>query len=368
MANKHSHYALLEHYLSDVSGCEWALATVVNKEGSSYRSPGSIMMVNSLGQSFGLVSGGCLEADIVRRAKQVFYSANATYAEYDLREEDSFAAELGIGCKGKIGVLIQRFTEKHRVVLDVLYATLKAGGSCYLLQEFEAPMTSSGLNEIILLDSHGEQLASTVDQGKDQDQAEIIKGAEYIDQHQTFYAGDSRYSLSRIDAAFNFWIFGGGADAEPLASMASQLGWRVTVVDHRTAYARASAFKSAETIVKTRPEELDCAEGRPPIDGAMLMTHNLKLDAQWLAFLHKHSNPIYVGLLGPVERRERVLELCDVSDLDWLDNHVNGPVGLDLGGELPESIALSILAQCHAVLFGGSGEILNKRSYIRVKK
>mgnify|MGYP000010827003 FL=1 len=364
MANKHSHYALLGHYLSDTSDCEWALATVVNKEGSSYRSPGSIMMVNSFGQSFGLVSGGCLEADIVRRVKKVFYNGKGAYAEYDLREEDSFAAELGIGCKGKIGVLIQRLTEKHRVVLDILYATLKAGKSCYLVQEFEASITSTGLNEISLLDSHGEQLASTAVQGKDQ--AELIKGTQHTDQHQTFYVGDSRYSLSKIDAPFNFWIFGGGADAEPLASMASQLGWRVTVVDHRAAYARASAFKSAETIVKTRPEELNYAEGRPPIDGAMLMTHNLKLDAQWLAFLHKHSNPIYVGLLGPVERRERVVESCDVTDLDWLDERVNGPVGLDLGGELPESIALSILAQCHAVLFDASGEVLNKRSYIRV--
>lgn len=362
MINRHSHYALLEHYLSDESDSDWALATVVNKEGSSYRSPGSIMIVNSSGQSFGLVSGGCLEADIVMRAKRVFHSNMAAYVEYDLREEDSFAADLGIGCKGKIGVLIQILTDKHKAVLEVLYSQLKAGESCYLLQKFEGQMESSDLNEITLLDANGTPLAATSEAGH----SALAESAKSSDQHSTFYRDDSRYSLFRVDAAFNFWIFGGGADAQPLATMASQLGWRVTVVDHRAAYARDSVFRTAETILKKRPEDLDCTIEWPPINGAMLMTHNLELDAQWLTFLHQRCSPTYVGLLGPVERRESVLELSEVADLEWLDKHVNGPVGLDIGGELPESIALSILAQCHAVLYGASGEVLNKRSYIRI--
>ena len=362
MVKRHSHYSLLEYYLSDESDSDWALATVVNKEGSSYRSPGSIMIVNSYGQSFGLVSGGSLEADVTMRAKRVFHSKMAAYVEYDLREEDSFAADLGIGCKGKIGVLIQILTDRHKAVLEFLYSQLRAGKSCYLLQKFKGQIESSGLDEITLLDTNGALLATTADT----DQRALAESFKCSDQHSTFCKDDSKYSLSRIDAAFSFWIFGGGADAQPLASMASQLGWRVTVVDHRAAYARDSAFRTVEMILKKRPQDLGCSSEWPPIDAAMLMTHNLELDAQWLTFLHQRCSPAYVGLLGPVERRESVLKLSEIPDLEWLDKHVNGPVGLDIGGELPESIALSILAQCHAVLYGASGEVLNKRSYIRV--
>lgn len=352
MVNNHSHYALLEHYLTDSSDVDWALATVVDKEGSSYRSPGAVMLVNNLGQFFGLVSGGCLEADIIRHAKQVFYGGCAAYVEYDMREENTYAAELGIGCKGKIGVLIQFLTDRHRTLLEQLYARLRAGKTCYLLQAYEANDDKAILNELALLDASGDLLDST---GNSLVSSSIPKPDASM-RHRTQYIDGFNYSLARIDPPFNLWVFGGGADARPLVSMASQIGWRITVVDHRSAYARASSFPEAEQIIKDSPENYDGLTDFERIDAAVLMTHNLKLDAQWMSLLYKQSAPRYIGLLGPCNRRNTVREMTDIDDSHWFDTHVNGPAGLNIGGELPESIALSILAQCHAVLFGQAAE------------
>ena len=351
MINNHSHFSLLERYLEDTSGCAWALATVVNKEGSSYRSPGAMMLVNNLGQSFGLVSGGCLEADIVRRAKQVFHSGQAAYVEYDMREEDSYAAELGIGCKGKIGILIQHLDERHRAVLQQLYEQLTAGQACYLIQAFATEHNESALNELTLLDASGSWLSSTGTDERHDDLASAADGTS----HKTIVANGVRYSLAKVNPPFDLWIFGGGADARPLLNMASQIGWRVTLVDHRSAYARASAFPQADTILKEKPDSLDPTQYSHRIDAAVLMTHNVQLDAQWLTFLYRHCSAQYIGLLGPSARKQAVLEASAITDTVWFDQQVNGPAGLDLGGELPESIALSILAQCHAVLLGRNG-------------
>ncbi len=134
-------------------------------------------------------------------------------------------------------------------------------------------------------------------------------------------------------------VFGGGADARPLASIASQIGWRTTVVDHRSAYVRPSSFPEAVKIIKDSPENSDGKTDLKYIDAAVLMTHNLKFDAQWLSLLYRHSAPKYIGLLGPLSRRKTVQDMMDIDDGSWFDTHVSGPAGLDIGGELPESIA-----------------------------
>jgi len=100
------------------------------------------------------------------------------------------------------------------------------------------------------------------------------------------------------------------------------------------------------------------------------MTHNMKLDAGWIQWLFAVENlPEYIGLLGPYERKQRVLDLLPECERARLERHIRGPVGMDLGGELPESIALAILADMHAVLNNGSGQQLaglNKSSLSQV--
>ncbi len=366
LLKNHGHFALLEHYLNQSDAFEWVLATIVNKEGSSYRSPGAVMLVNSLGQSYGLVSGGCLEANIVLHAKKVLDNKQAQYVEYDMREEDGYAAELGVGCKGKIGVLLQYLTLQHRELFTQLFQRMKSGVASYMQQAFIASdEKQEQLNHIALLDSKGQWLMSTAQEAVELEIESLSRTITLNHSHRNITVEQSECSLTKISAPFNLWVFGGGSDAVPMVSMAAKLGWRLTVVDHRSSYARNNVFKDADNIFRIRPEDLFNPENIEllkqfhQLDGAVLMTHNLTLDAAWLKLLHQTNQAKYIGLLGPLERRSNVEELSHIDDRAWLSRVVNGPVGFDIGGDLPESIALSILAQCHSVLHNRSGLALS---------
>ena len=366
MLNNHGHFALLEHYFNQGDEFDWVMATIVNKEGSSYRSPGAIMLINSLGQSFGLVSGGCLEANIILHAKKVFDNKQAHYVEYDMREEDGYAAELGVGCKGKIGILLQYLSAEHNSLLAQLFQRLQSGVASYLQHIYKV---SDGkvkqLNTLTLFDSKGQLLVTTSPHSLGYDNEQLTRTVVLNKQHSNTIVEAGELSLSKISAPFNLWLFGGGSDVIPLVSMAAQLGWRVTVVDHRSSYARHSVFKQASDIFRVHPDDFFKPEHGKQVklfqqlDAAVLMTHNLTLDAAWLKLLHSTNQAKYIGLLGPLERRSNVEVLSHIDDRAWLSRLVNGPVGLDIGGELPESIALSILAQCHSVLHNRSALALS---------
>ena len=158
-------------------------------------------------------------------------------------------------------------------------------------------------------------------------------------------------------------IFGAGYDALPVAQGAKNLGWRVTVADHRPAYATAERFPSADVVVlATAPASVE----RMALDArscALLMTHNYLLDLELLPHLLL-SPARYIGVLGPQSRAERLL-----SDLDrqgWTFSaaqlaRLHAPVGLDIGAETPAEIALSILAEIQSVLARRQGGTLRKR-------
>ena len=117
--------SLLQTYLADEYVPGWCMAMVISKEGSSYRTPGAVMLINPDGEAIGMVSGGCLEADVVRRSRQVLSKQTPRYVEYDMIDDESFATELGIGCRGKIGVFVQPLTEECQQMLTLLLHELK---------------------------------------------------------------------------------------------------------------------------------------------------------------------------------------------------------------------------------------------------
>ncbi|MGD9660153.1 MAG: XdhC family protein [Porticoccaceae bacterium] len=334
-----SHYGLLKTYFDSLNATrddgDWVLAIVLDKTGSSYRRPGAFMLISPLGQCFGLVSGGCLEADIVLRARQALESRKPCYVIYDMAEDDSYAAELGIGCGGKIGVLVQPLGQQQQLFYRQLFQRLSDGESCYL--GYGIPPLG--------VQSHGVAMSLIAEDG-----TELAR------------LGGSLCRLEavrqvKIPAPVSLWVFGGGADARPLVAIAAQLGWRVSVVDHRPAYARVAGFPLAEQIFRARPDNSD-ALSLANANAAVLMTHNLAMDAAWLKCL-SGTEVRYVALLGPRARRLQVEALAGVEDANWLATRLHGPAGLALGGELPESIALSILAECHAHLHRRRAESLN---------
>jgi xanthine/CO dehydrogenase XdhC/CoxF family maturation factor len=141
----------------------------------------------------------------------------------------------------------------------------------------------------------------------------------------------------------------------PVARLAQLLGWRTSVLDHRPAYADATRFPPGTTVHQIRPAPIGNLTSLPRPDAVVVMSHHLDTDRGWLAALAQDP-PGYVGLLGPAPRREKLLAELTAAQREALRAVLRAPVGLDLGGRTPESIALSIVAEIQAVLHGRSGQ------------
>jgi xanthine/CO dehydrogenase XdhC/CoxF family maturation factor len=134
---------------------------------------------------------------------------------------------------------------------------------------------------------------------------------------------------------------------------ASALGWLVTLLDHRPAYAAAEHFPEAEQVLQSSPAELARRVPLGDFQAAVVMSHHLPSDLEYLRQLATHPVP-YIGLLGPAARRQRLLAELGASAAS-LEGRLYGPVGLDIGARTPDAIALAIVAEIHAVLAGRSG-------------
>ncbi|GIX31990.1 MAG: xanthine and CO dehydrogenase family maturation factor XdhC/CoxF family protein [Porticoccaceae bacterium] len=333
--SQNSLYALLGALLDGAADEPWVAAWVVAKERSSYRRPGALMLVSPLGRTLGLVSGGCLEADVALRARRALEFGRAEYVVYDSAEEGNIAAELGLGCNGRVGVLVEPVGPVQRRLLACLRQRMAAGEASVLIWRID-PRGGTGA------------LAALADPA-----LAVLEAAEAppdlappADRHELVERDGQLYSLVRILPPVRLLVAGGGIDARPLVAFAAALGWRVAVADHRTIYARPADFPGAEWILRAPPEEAEL----PPCDAACVMTHNLDLDARWIARLRRVAGLRYLGLLGPVERRREVLARAGIAPGDPWAEGVRGPMGLHIGGELPESVALSTLAECHREL------------------
>jgi len=334
-------YQILEDYKAGDRSENWFSATIMNKAGSSYRWPGALMLISPLGKTFGLVSGGCLEADIVRRAQNVYHQQQPDYVVYDSTEEGNIAAELGLGCNGRVGVLVQQLSSSHEQLLLTMLDQLQCGHSPQLLQCYSDAEDGNVMAQLVLLDESGHVMSSTAD-------VPLPSIPELgSKKHAVISDGKREWAVAKHMPPPSLWIVGGGVDAQPMVNLAVLLGWRVTVVDHRTSYARVSDFRGAEHIIRDTPENY-CGE----LDGdaAIVMSHNLSIDAAWIKRLKGAKKLRYLGLLGPVSRKREVFELADVDSQSEFAASVYGPMGFDIGGDLPESIALSVISQCHAVL------------------
>ena len=154
-------------------------------------------------------------------------------------------------------------------------------------------------------------------------------------------------------------VLGGGLDALPVVNMAAELGWRVTIADHRPAYLEKGVFSAAEQALLIDPARMSCELDPSAFDAIIVMSHHLLTDQTYLAQL-ADTEVSYIGVLGPRARRDRLLGALGSAG-DALRERLRGPVGIDIGADAPESIALSLLAEIHATLAGRSGECLTNK-------
>jgi xanthine dehydrogenase accessory factor len=318
------------------------LATVVATAGSTYRKPGARMLIMADGSYLGLLSGGCLEADLKIHAQEVMDSGVPRAVEYDMRGPDDILFGIGAGCEGAMRVLLEPAgpASPAAIALAAAGAATQAGHSRSLVSVYESKDIPLGTY------AAAPHLPSALNQAATRSLADgVSRGVDWDDGGRR-----TRAFVQFLAPPPHLLICGAGPDAQPVVAAARALGWRVSVVDHRPAYALAANFPGAD-VKCADPRSLRSVVAIGHCHAAVVMSHHLLSDATYLSELAHAGVPAYVGLLGPESRRSRLAQ--ELGPLgEKLAARLRGPVGIDIGAVTPEGIALAIVSQIHAWLAG----------------
>ncbi|GAB3913836.1 XdhC family protein [Mucilaginibacter boryungensis] len=343
-----------------------ALATVVEVNGSAYRRPGARMLVTNEGQLTGTVSGGCLEGDARRRAQQVILRGKPEIIVYDSTDiEDDLENGAQLGCQGEVSILMEpiNFNDAYNP-LELLRETFQLQQASVLATVLKSTSTTiaAPAERVLLLKDGsvkpGQMNPDFVKQQVLPDMHEILAVCSSV-VHDYEYAGQSiRLFLELIKPAPILTIYGAGNDAQPLCRMAKSLGWRIMIMDGRPLLATSTRFPEAEKVTVARVGEMDKFVNTQGF--AVLMSHNYYYDLAALEALSQQQKIAYIGILGPRKKTDRMLNELEQKGIDTatLNNRIHSPIGLDIGGENPEEIALSIMAELQAVRNGFKGGFL----------
>lgn len=324
------------------------LATIVATEGSTYRKAGARMLITRDGEIRGLLSGGCLEHDLMELSRRVLEEGEARLVSYDTRGPRDEVFGFGAGCEGVMHILLQRVGPAEAwQPLDWLAARVERdepGILATMIESSDATLpvgASFWGGGCTLVDREPPHIASLRE-----DAAKTAPAVHTLP--------DGRVFVAPVSPPPKLILLGAGPDAEPLAELALRLGFRVTLADHRPAYADAARFPGATAVLRVDADRIAEAVDLSGFDAAVVMSHYLPADAAYLRALAK-SGPSYIGLLGPSARRQRLLGDVGKQAASNLLGRLRSPVGLDIGARSPEAIALAIMAEIHAVLAGAPG-------------
>jgi xanthine dehydrogenase accessory factor len=321
------------------------LATIVATSGSTYRKSGARMLIRPDGSYVGLLSGGCLEADLSGHAHKVLADSVPRTIEYDMRGADDLVFGIGAGCEGAMRVLLEPAGRGHPAGRALATAGLATGAGRGTVLAVVHESADMALGTYARSDDQpGTELPPALLVAMQQAMADAK--SHRID--LALAHGPTRVFVHYLAPAPHLLICGAGPDAEPVVSTARTLGWRVTVVDHRAAYAQVARFPGAQ-VVLGGASQLARLINADECHAAIVMSHHLASDAAYLKSLAEADSPGYIGLLGPAARRRRLA--AEVGTLtERLRGRLRGPVGLSIGAVTPEGIALAIIAQIHAWL------------------
>jgi len=319
--NNHVNY-LLSQWLPLKDKHKWVLGFIFKTEGSCYRKAGAMMLFSDAGHQLGILSGGCLESDIVKKAYRVMDDGVSRTAVYDDEDEEDIAFKLGVGCGGVVHLSLVALTQENQFL---------------------------GLDEVSRLLSLGCGCVWETDVAGLQGQCEPIDTANHRPRKAQLIQRDSKDILSIVLLPpIHLLVIGGGFDATFMTQMAKAQGWTVSLWDPRPAQARVEHFPDVNYLVEdTDIDTLSVHIAQHRIQAAVLMSHHREIDAKALKLLSTQKL-MYAAMLGPLHRKKEIMELAGLSDTSFCD-YFASPAGFDIGGELPEHIALSVISQCHAV-------------------
>ena len=318
------------------------LVTLAAAEGSSYRRPGARMLIGDGGAYCGTISGGCLEAEVVRKAEWKT-RAGAVMERYSTMFDDTAEVPYGLGCGGVLDVLLERAgTEEYRALLTAMERSLAGEESVVATW---LPGDGRPLRRAVF-DADGMLAYASA----------ALEGAQIASVDVDALAAEEGVFVERIAAPPKLFVIGAGDDAKPVVSMAAMLGWSVTVADGRSQLARAERFPGAERVVATQSaEELTVSQR----DAVVIMTHSYEQDrAALAAMLALEEPPVYLGLLGAKHRSSLLVSEVAAMlgrSVEECCARIYAPMGLDLGGDGAAAIALAVVAEAHACVEGRLG-------------
>jgi len=340
------------------TGGALAFGVLVHTEGSTYRKPGAVMLIAADGEHAGLISGGCLEGDLAEHAQIVITTGAARLVRYDLRSPDDLLWGLGMGCEGAMQVLLMRIApDNDYQPLALLARALRAHLPCAVGIVCASADAHTPLGTLAL---PGEYSA--------RNPAPLATAAVAAALAESASRGEPcwlelpsmRLFVLPLWLPPHILILGAGPDALPVVEFAARLGWKLTLVDHRPSYAVTAHFPQAEAVLLASAHQLAAVLDLGAFTAAVVMSHHLPSDLQYLRALASSAVP-YVGLLGPAARRERLL--ADLGDEGVrLRGRLHAPVGLPLGGHTPETIALAIVAELQSFVSAHTGSPRATRS------
>lgn len=287
------------------AGQAFALALVTDTEGSTYRKAGALAVVAMDGARTGTISGGCLEPALVTLCQQVITDGRAARTVFDTRGDDDLLFGSGSGCRGRMRVVAWPLPGAGDGLLDALLSADEAARAL--------------------------ALAVSDDDGVPRWRVDAVGGS-----------GEGDEPLVRIAPVPRVLVLGAGPEAAPLLTLARALGWHARVADHREGLLAQAALPAGVPRDVLRPAAALAATARPD-DAVLVMTHLASADLEALRALAPRAVP-YVGLLGPPGRRDELLGMLSDDERAALQPRLRAPVGLFLGGEGPEAIALAITA------------------------
>ena len=331
-----------------------ALAIVTRIRGSAYRRPGAKLLIEGDRSFLGGISGGCLEEDVRQVGLQVLASGLPRWLHYETGDDDNRVWGLGLGCDGEVDIAVVPISTEVALGTWARVRELLDGDAPFALSTV---VEDGGRTGVVVVGASG-RLAGRLDDAAADAEVDTVAGAALRARSSSLHPAGARTVFTEILLPPpNLLVCGAGDDARPLVAFAAAVGFRVIVADHRAAYLTAERFPDARKLLSLRPDD-ESAE--LPADGrtcAVVMTHALERDSAWVRRLSATDLP-YVGVLGPRTRTEKILAELGPRDRE----RIFGPVGLDLGADGPEQVALSILAEVLAVVSGREPRHLRERA------
>jgi xanthine/CO dehydrogenase XdhC/CoxF family maturation factor len=321
-----------------------ALVTLIHADGSSYRRPGARLLISPTGTA-GTISGGCLEAEVIRKAAWMVRNG-AVVERYSTLFDDTAQVPYGLGCGGIVDLLIEPTnTSEAHALIGAIQASLR-GQPFTVITWLPDAISNKHLRRVVLDPTGNPTFAS---QNLD---AKKLACATTLEPSRTY---EGRF-VEQLLPPQRLVILGAGDDAKPLVRMASLLGWRVLIADGRTQLARPERFPEAEQVIQLTTSSI-APLNVDPSDAVVIMTHSYEQDRDLLAAVLPIA-PRYLGLLGARHRSSLLLtEAAAIAGLTVAEccARLYAPVGLDLGGDGPEAIALAVIAEAQASIQGKLG-------------